>query len=70
MAPDGWMGTAAWYVRFGADGRVGPATALVTLSRSAACGAIPPARITIRVSRLALDKSRQPVAGQLEQVRR
>jgi hypothetical protein len=42
----------------------------VTLSRSAACGGIAPARITIRVSHLALDKNLQPAAGRLEQLRR
>ena len=68
VAPDGWMGTAAWYERFGsASDRRG--TVVVTLSRSAACGAIPPARITIRVSQLAIDKNRQPVAGRIEQLR-
>jgi hypothetical protein len=69
VAQDGWMGTSAWYIRFG-SAHERPGTAIVTLSRSAACGTIPPARITIRVSRLALDKSSQPVAGRLEQLRR
>jgi hypothetical protein len=69
VAPDGWMGTAAWYVRFGAAG-ARPGTATVTLSRSAACGNIPAALITIRVSRLVLDKNLQPAPGSLEQLRR
>ena len=68
VSPDGWMGTAAWYVRFNGVGASRPGTLSVTLSRSAACGTIPPAGITIRVSRLALDKDAQPVAGRLEQL--
>lgn len=69
VASDGWMGTSAWYVRFAPKNASG-GEALVTLSRRGACGDVPPVDITIRMSRLALSQSRQPVPGQLEQVRR
>jgi hypothetical protein len=68
VAQDDWMGSAAWYDRFGVAGSRA-VTVDVTLSRSAACGNIPPALISIRVSRLTLDKSSQPAAGRLEQLR-
>jgi hypothetical protein len=64
-----WIGRSAWYVRFGPKGSP-PGVATVTLSRRAACGDVPPALITIRVSRLALDKNDQPIAGKVEHVRR
>ncbi len=68
VSPDTWMGKSAWYVRFGRkDSPAG--TALVTLSRRAACGALPAAHITIRVSKLALDASSQPAMGAVEEIR-
>jgi hypothetical protein len=69
VAEDTWMGTSAWYVRFGRKG-ASPGVATVTLSRRAACGDVPPALITIRVSKLALDKTNQPIAATVEQIRR
>jgi hypothetical protein len=69
VTPDGWMSTAAWYYHFAPHGpRRG--TAAVTLSRTAACGDVPPSKITIRVSSLRIDENGQPVAGRLEQTRR
>jgi hypothetical protein len=69
VSPDGWMATNAWYYRF-ASPKSGRGTAVVRLTRAAACGAIPPSRITIRVSRLRLNGDSQPVAGQLLALRR
>ena len=69
VTPDGWMSTAAWYYHFAPTGpRAG--TAVVTLSRTSACGDVPPSKITIRISRLRIDADGQPVAGELERVRR
>ena len=69
VTPDGWMSTSAWYYHFAPYGpRRG--TAVVTLSRTAACGNVPPSKITIRVSGLRIDADGQPVAARLEQVRR
>ena len=62
------MSTAAWYYHFAPNGPR-PGTAVVTLSRAAACGDLPASRITIRVSRLRIDANGQPTAGKLEQVR-
>jgi hypothetical protein len=42
----------------------------VTLSRAAACGGFPPSRITIRVTRIRLNASSQPLGGPLLDVRR
>ena len=70
ITPDGWMSTNAQYNRFGGPGSR-PGTAVVVLSRAAACGNVPPAKITIRVSRLAIDRtSGQPVPGRLLAQRR
>jgi hypothetical protein len=69
ITPDGWMSTSAWYYHFAPNGpRAG--TAVVTLSRTAACGDLPTSRITIRVTRLRIDANGQPAAGTLEHVRR
>jgi hypothetical protein len=69
ITPDGWMSTSAWYYRFATNGaRRG--TAVVTLTRAAACGGFPSSRITIRVSRLRLSSDSQPVAGRLLALRR
>ncbi|MGZ4358092.1 MAG: ArnT family glycosyltransferase [Gaiellaceae bacterium] len=70
IAPDGWMGTSAWYNRFDASRRGAKGELVVSLSRLGACGKIPAAHITIRVSRLAIDKNAQPAAGRLESIRR
>ena len=70
ITPDGWMSTSAQYNRFGGPA-ARPGTAVIVLSRAAACGNVPPARITIRVSRLAIDpKNKQPTAGRLLALRR
>ncbi len=64
VTPDGWMSTAAQYNRFGSpNARRG--TAVIVLSRAAACGNVPAAHITVRVSRLALSKDAQPAPGRL-----
>jgi hypothetical protein len=65
LSPDAdWMSTAASYVRFGpAAARRGTAT--VSLSRAAACGGYAPSPITVKVSRLRINASRQPDAGAL-----
>jgi hypothetical protein len=69
VTPDGWMSTAAWYYHFAPNGpRRG--TAVVALSRTAACGDVPPSKITIRVSGLRIDADGQPIAGPVKQVRR
>jgi hypothetical protein len=70
VSPDGWMSTASWYYHFAPFGdRRG--TAIVSLSRSAACGNVPPSHVEIRVSRLRIDPTTaQPVAGRLLAVRR
>jgi hypothetical protein len=63
------MSTSAWYYRFAPAGpRRG--TAVVSLSRAAACGDVPPSQITIRVSTLRINSDAQPVAGPLQSVRR
>lgn len=64
-----WMSTSAWYYHFAPRGPV-PGNAVVTLSRAAACGDVPPSRITIRVSGLRINSDGQPVAGKLLQARR
>jgi hypothetical protein len=69
VTPDGWMTNAAWYYHFAPAGRR-RGTAVVTMSRSAACGDFAPSRITIRVSRLRIDANGQPAAGKLLAVRR
>jgi hypothetical protein len=68
VTPDGWMTNAAWYYHFAPAGRR-RGTAVVTMSRSAACGDFAPSRITIRVSRLRIDANGQPAAGKLLAVR-
>jgi hypothetical protein len=63
------MSTSAWYYRFAPKGpRRG--TAVVTLSRAAACGGGPPSRMTIRLTRIRLNASRQPLDGPPLAVRR
>jgi len=69
ISPDGWMSTSAWYYHFAPHGPV-RGHAVVTLSRTAACGDVPPSRITIRVSQLRINGDGQPVAGKLQQLRR
>jgi hypothetical protein len=64
VSPDGWMGDQSSFVVFGKRGDR-PGRALVTASRQASCGDIAPARLTIRLSRLRIDKNAQPVAGAL-----
>ena len=69
VTPDGWMSTSAWYYHF-ATSAPRPGTAVVTLSRTAACGNLPKSRITIRVTRLRLNADSQPIAGTLLAIRR
>jgi hypothetical protein len=69
ISPDGWMSTSAWYYRFAATG-ADQGTAVVTLSRAAACGGFRKSRITIRVARLRLNSDSQPVPGRLVALRR
>jgi hypothetical protein len=61
VTPDGWMGPHSWYAKF--SGRPGIAT--VSLSRSAACGNVPPSRVTIRLGRVAIDANAQPALGRV-----
>lgn len=68
ITPDGWMSTSSWYYRFTSAGTT-PGTAVVSLSRTAACGDYAPSRITIRLSRLRIDTNGQPAAGRLLAVR-
>jgi len=70
VTPDGWMSTNAEYNRFGGP-NARPGLAVIVLSRAAACGNVPAAHITIRLSRLAIDpKNKQPTAGRLLALRR
>jgi hypothetical protein len=64
VTQDGWMSTSAWYYHFASTG-ADRGTAIVSLSRAAACGGFPPSRITIKVSRLKLNADAQPVPGRL-----
>jgi hypothetical protein len=66
VTPDGWMGTHSWFAQFA--GR--PGTAVVSLSRSAACGDVPPAHVTVRVGRVAIDVNSQPAPGRLVHLER
>src|SRR5581483_7960096 len=63
-----WMSTSAFYYRFTAAGSA-PGVATVTLSRAAACGGLPPSRITIKLSRLWIDADGQPAPKRLLAVR-
>jgi hypothetical protein len=69
VTPDGWMSTNAWYYRFASTGS-DRGTAIVTLTRAAACGGYPPSRITIKASRIRLNDDSQPVAGRRLALRR
>lgn len=69
VTPDGWMSSSAIYERFGGP-NARPGVAVVSLSRSAACGDVPASRIVIRVSRIHINQDRQPAAGRLLAVRR
>jgi hypothetical protein len=69
VTPDGWMTTSAIYERFGGpNARRG--VAVVSLSRSAACGNVPASHIVVRVSKIHIDKDLQPAAGRLVALRR
>lgn len=63
-----WMGTSAFYYRFGAAGTE-PGFAVVTLSRGAACGGYVASPLTVRVSSMRIDENGQPAAGKLLGVR-
>ena len=69
VTPDGWMSTSAQYNQFGAAGRACRGRRR-HLSRAAACGDVPAAHITIRVSRLRINGDRQPTFGKLLALRR
>jgi hypothetical protein len=66
VTPDGWMGTHSSYVQYA--GRPGVAT--VVASRSAACGDVPAAPLTIRLARVALNEQYQPTLGKILATRR
>jgi hypothetical protein len=66
---DGWMGDQSSFVVFGKPQAV-PGTVLVTASRLASCGDIAPARLTVRLTRLRINKDSQPTAGRLLAVKR
>ena len=57
-----WMSTAAWYYHFAPAGQK-PGYATVSLSRAAACGGYPPSHMTITLSTLRINASKQPAAG-------
>jgi hypothetical protein len=69
VTPDGWMSTSAQYNRF-APPNARPGVASVVLTRAAACGNVPASNITIRLSKLRLDRNSQPRAGKPLAVRR
>jgi hypothetical protein len=64
VSPDGWMGDKSSFVVFGKPDAA-PGTVLVSASRLASCGDIPPARLTIRLTRLRINGDLQPVPGHL-----
>lgn len=66
--PDGWMEDQSAFAVFGTK-MDQPGTARVTVSRLASCGDIPPARLTMRLSRLRVNRDSQPSAGRLLAVR-
>lgn len=61
VTPDGWMGNHSSYIQYAGK----PGVATVVASRRAACGDVPAAPLTIRVSRVALNDEFQPVPGRL-----
>lgn len=64
VATDGWISDRSSFVVFGKP-KAAPGTVMVTASRLASCGDIPPARLSIRLSRLRIDGNSQPAAGPL-----
>jgi hypothetical protein len=69
VSSDGWMGDRSSFVVFGTPAaRAG--TVLVSASRQASCGDIAPARLTIRLTRLRINKDSQPTAGRLLALKR
>jgi hypothetical protein len=68
ITADGWMQDYSRFVRFAA--RPVSGTITVSISRGAACGEVPDAHFTFRVSRLRIDGDGQPVAAKRERVAR
>jgi hypothetical protein len=68
ITADGWMQDYSRFVRFAAKPVSGTIT--VSISRGAACGEVPDAHFTFRVSRLRIDGDGQPVAAKRERVAR
>jgi hypothetical protein len=69
VTPDGWMSTRSGLVQYSSP--AGPrGDAVVTVSRSAACGDVPPARLTIRLSRVRINQYDQPAPGKVLATRR
>jgi hypothetical protein len=66
VTPDGWMGDHSWFIQFSGE----PGVATVSLSRSAACGDVPPARLDVRVGDVAINENRQPTLGRVRETRR
>ena len=63
-----WMGASAFYYRFTSAG-AGPGTAVVTLSRGAACGGYVASPLTVKVSSMRIDENGQPAADKVLAVR-
>ena len=68
ITADGWMQDYSRFVRFAPKPIDGTVT--VAISREAACGNVPPARFTFRVSTLRIDDDGQPVADRRQRVAR
>jgi hypothetical protein len=62
VTPDGWMGSRSIFVQYSSPGHLA-GNAVVSVSRSAACGDVPPARLTIRLARVRINQYDQPSAG-------
>ena len=66
LTADGWMQDYSRFVRFAAKPVDGTIT--ISISRGAACGDVPDAHFTFRVSSLRIDDDGQPVAATRERV--
>jgi hypothetical protein len=64
-----WMSMSSFYYRF-TSGGTRPGTAVVTLSRAAACGGFAPSPITVKVSSIRIDDDGQPVPAKVLGVKR
>jgi hypothetical protein len=63
VTPDGWMSAHSWFAQF--SGR--PGVAVVSLSRSGACGDVPTAHMTVRVGDVRIDRNAQPALGRVRE---